>query len=84
MGSNQGGSLVLFFNFLRIFFKVANVILKRAWLVRALDASEPILKNMLYTTEIIRLPKDSLKGFGPSGFDPVKNLSKLKVPLAIR
>ena len=50
---------------------------KRSWLVRALDASECILKNMLHTTVIIRLPMDSLKGFGPSGFDPMKKFSKL-------
>ena len=57
---------------------------KRSWLVCALDASECILKNMLHTTVIKRLPMDSLKGLGPSGFDPMKKISKLSVPQPIR
>ena len=68
----------------RKFTLLREVDLKRSWLVRALDASERILKNMLDTTVIIRLPMDSLKGFGPSGFDPMKKFSKLSVPQPIR
>ena len=57
---------------------------KRACLVCALDASGSILKNMLYSTVIIRLPVHSLKGFGPSGFDLVKKYSKLSVSQPLR
>ena len=56
---------------------------KRSWLVRALDASECILKNMLHTTVIIRLPMDSLKGLGPSGFDPMKKGAFFFQPLGL-
>ena len=62
-----------------ILFKV-----KRGCFLRSPEASERILKNMHLCMLIIRVPMDSLKAFGPSGFDPAKIFSKLSVSQPIR
>ena len=57
---------------------------KRGCFLRSPEASERILKNMHLCMLIIMVPMDSLKAFGPSGFDPAKNFSKLSVSQPIR
>ena len=64
--------------------KQSTYVVKRGCFLRSPEASERILKNMHLCMLIIRVPMDSLKAFGPSGFDPAKIFSKLSVSQPIR